>query len=567
MKRLIILLIFLTGAAFAGDVSSNAQKYTCPMHPHYIADAPGTCPICGMDLVPVETDQPAAKPGAAQKSGSAETAGRSVVTIAPEIVQNMGVRTIPAEMTVFGRTIRAFGAISENTRLQTVVASRVDGWIENLAVTAVGDTVKKGDLLFRLYSPDLIAAQQDFVAALRHGVQGRITSSARRLESLGVQKQTIEDLRQSRKAQERVAVRAEHDGVVARLNVREGTYVKPGDTLVVIQDYSSVWVQASVAEKDLALINENVTARLQFPSLPGQEIAGKVDYVHPTVDPQSRTGKVRLVLNNPNGVLRPGAYAHVVFDVEKQKRLAVPSEAILRDSRGAYVVKALGGGRFQPLRIQDGIVSRGRTEVLAGLENGEEVVVSGQFLIDSESALRESFHKLAGAQTTLAFLDLSPAELSLMDHVVDAALYLHDRLMNGRDITPDHLDAALQAGETLNSRFGETRLAPILEAAAESVRAAQKARSRTELQAALAGLTKALKPWLMEGKPAHYREKGLTLAADGKSGRLWLQQGEKLRNPFGGTGHKVPWPEEAPHKGDPPQAAMPKKAGTGHEHR
>ncbi|MFP3945219.1 MAG: efflux RND transporter periplasmic adaptor subunit, partial [Alphaproteobacteria bacterium] len=241
MKQLTILLLVLIGAVSVGNAAPDAQKYTCPMHPHYIADAPGTCPICGMDLVPVEADEPADEPSdepaaEPEETGSPERGGRPVVNIAPETIQNMGVRTIPAEMTVFGRTVRAFGAVTENTRLQTVVSGRVEGWIETLTVTAVGDGVKKGDLLFRLYSPDLIAAQQDYIAALRHGVQGRITSSARRLESLGMQKRTIEALRKSRKAQERVPVYAEHDGVIAHLNVREGAFVKPGETIMTVQD-------------------------------------------------------------------------------------------------------------------------------------------------------------------------------------------------------------------------------------------------------------------------------------------------------------------------------------------
>ncbi|MFP3942533.1 MAG: efflux RND transporter periplasmic adaptor subunit, partial [Alphaproteobacteria bacterium] len=358
-----------------------------------------------------------------------------------------------------------------------------------------------------------------------------------------------------------------HDGVIAHLNVREGAFVKPGETIMTVQDYSSVWVRASVAEKDLALLGENASARLHFPSLPGQEIPGKVDYIHPTVDPQSRTGKVRLVIDNPNGALRPGAYAHVVFDVEKQRRLAVPSEAILRDSRGAYVVKALGNGRFRPVRIEDGVVSHGRTEILGGLKMGENIVVSGQFLIDSESALRESFHKLQGTQTSLALLELTPEELSLMDHYVDAALYLHEVMTKGQDVTPHYLDAALQAGGKLKSRFGGTRLETVLEEAAEGVRAAQKARSESELAAALGTLTKALKPWLMEGKPAHYKKKGLTLAADHDSGRLWLQQGQELQNPYGGPAHEVPWPEETADTAETaPQKAAPKQSGTGHDH-
>jgi Cu(I)/Ag(I) efflux system membrane fusion protein len=348
---------------------------------------PDTSPVpkkdeMGMDYIPVYENEVA-----------------DVVTIAPEIVQNMGVRTAPVEMIVFGRTVRAFGAVAENTRLQSVIAVRAEGWIEDLAVDAVGDAVKEGELIFRLYSPDLIAAQQDYLAALASGSAGRAASSARRLRSLGVQTQTIETLRKTRKVMDRIPILATHGGIVSRLEVREGAFVKPGATILAVQDYSSVWVTAAAAEKDLALLAPGVAARLEFPSLPGRAFTGSVDFIHPTVDPQSRTGRVRLVLENPQGALRPGAYADVIFDVEAQRRLAVRSEAILRDSQGAYVVRALGDGRFRPQRIEAGIVSEGYTEVLSGLNEGDEIVVSGQFLIDSESALRESLQKLRGKGT------------------------------------------------------------------------------------------------------------------------------------------------------------------------
>ncbi len=233
---LLLLIAFTITPALA-----QAQKYTCPMHPHYIADEMGSCPICGMDLVPMEG-------GDAQEDHSAyEGDERTKVTIAPETIQNIGVRTENATMARFGTDVRSYGLVSENIRLQQDISSRVAGWVENLKITAVGDEVKKGDLLFTLYSPELVSAQQDYIAALATGATGRINSSAKRLESLGVQKITLEQLKENRKKFQNVPFYATTDGIVSKLNVRAGTYVKSGMQIAEIQDYSSVWINISVA--------------------------------------------------------------------------------------------------------------------------------------------------------------------------------------------------------------------------------------------------------------------------------------------------------------------------------
>lgn len=348
---------------------------------------PATSPVpkkdsMGMDYIPVYENEPAA-------------ANEVGVSISPEIIQAIGVQTEPAAITAFGQAVRAFGAVAENTRLQTIVSSRVEGWIKGLAVNAVGDAVKEGDPLFRLQSPELVAAEQDFLVALRSGAASRIAASSQRLRSLGLQEQTIADLKAGVAADRMVPFYAAHDGVVAALNVRDGAYVKPGDEIAILQNYSQVWVIASIAERDLPLIKKGAKASAQFPNSPGAERKGVVDFVYPTVDAVTRTGKARIVLDNSDGVLRPGAYADVVVAVDLKKRLAVPSEAILRDSSGEHVVVAMGGGRFMPMTVKTGIVADGMTEIIDGLKAGDDVVVSGQFLIDSESSLREAFRKMA----------------------------------------------------------------------------------------------------------------------------------------------------------------------------
>lgn len=524
---LALCLFFVASMAQAADT-----QYTCPMHPHYIADEMGTCPICGMDLVPM-----ASGPAPATEGG--EEPGRAAVTIAPETIQNMGVRYGRPEQTLFGRRIRAYGMVAANERTRHEVSSRVAGWIEELGITAVGDAVKPGQLLYRLFSPDLVAAERDYLSALGHGNDERIRSAAGRLEALGVSQGMLAQLRKGRKLIERMPFYADAAGTVAELRVSEGSYVKPGETLAVVQDYATVWINAAVAEKDLAAIAPDTPVRVILPNLPGRVIETRVDYIHPTVDPASRTGTVRLLLDNPDGLLRPGAYADVLFEVGADRRLAAPDHALLIGGDGPYLILALGEGRFQPKAVRTGLSSGGFTEIVDGLEGDERIVTSGQFLIDSESALRESFQKLQRLKAPLIDLPLSDAQMAMADHFIDAALYLHEALADGYEVTPEQLQPAREIRDLLWPAFGRTRLGPILEDAEQAIANAQQARTPSAMLDALHHLSEALQPWVLEGRPEHYAEQGVRLYRDSDDGGLWLQQGGNPYSPYGGEAEVV----------------------------
>jgi Cu(I)/Ag(I) efflux system membrane fusion protein len=312
------------------------------------------------------------------------------------MIQTMGVRTAPAEVTAFTLTVRAFGTVETNERLETVSASRLEGWIQDLRVRAVGDVVAKGELLYRIYSPALLTAQKDYLLNLDKGDERRLAAVEQRLRSLGMQASVIRQLAASGQAIESVPVFAESGGTVSALSVREGDYVKPGDPLLRLQSYAEVWVIAQIAEQDLPLLRGDLRVKLAFPSAPDAADEGHVDYIYPTIDPATRTGQVRIVVDNERGSLRPGAYADVSIDLGGEPRLSVPTEALLRDSRGAHVIVALGEGRFAGQAVQTGTSAAGRTEILAGLEAGQSVVTSAQFLLDSEVNLREGLDKLTG---------------------------------------------------------------------------------------------------------------------------------------------------------------------------
>lgn len=519
-------------------VASEASEYTCPMHPHYVATDPnGSCPICGMDLVPVNSNSAAI--------------GDGTIVVSSEIIQTMGVRLVPVTTASFGRSVSAFGNVEANERLETVAVARLEGWIENLAVTAVGDTVRSGQLLYRVYSPDLVAAQKDFINSLEIGNPRRIASVRQRLISLGMQAVTVDRLADTRNVIQRIPIYAEASGTVSELSVRGGDYLKPGTPIITLQSYSDVWVIASVSEKDLALISEGTLVALSFPSAPTAPQSGTVAYIYPTIDTKTRTARVRVEVDNSDGSLRPGAYADLDFQINETNRLSIPSEAILRDGRGEHVIVALGEGRFAARQIRSGLNAGGQTEILSGLTDGENVVASGQFLLDSEVNLREGFSKFDAPvlepmrpDTPLSRLPIDAQTLPQIDHYVDMALYFHEALIDDYRIDPYFVDPALQIGDVLKVKFANTKLTPVLENASSALRVAQTVRSGEPLATELARLMLALEPWLIDGAPSHYDQLGLALFRDTASGQLWLQERGAPQNPYGSkASEQIAWPD------------------------
>lgn len=517
---------------------AETRTYTCPMHPHYIATDPdGGCPICGMDLVPVR--------GGASPDAS--------VTVSPDMIQTMGIRTVSVSVSDFSQNLRAYGTVEPNTRLESMSASRLEGWINGLSVRAEGDIVRRGQRLYSIYTPELIAAQKDYLASLQIGNERRVASVRQRLMSKGMQSALVDRLTETRELIERVPVYAESAGVVTELMVRDGDYLKPGDPVVKLQAYDSVWVIASVPESDLPSMALGKTAALKFESAPDAAKSGTVDYIYPTIDGKTRTARVRITVDNRSGTLRPGAYADITFEADTSEmptlQLSVPSQAILRDSRGAHVILAVGDGRFEPRAIQIGTSTRGRTEILSGLKQGDLIVASGQFMLDSESNLRDGFSKMGGpapifdATTPLSELPIDAAALAEIDHMVDAALYFHEALIDGYRIDPYFLDPALTVIDRLKTRFAGSTLSPVLLASETAIDGAKETRTDEALAQQLSALMTALDPWLTRGAPSHYKNKALIFYADSETGRLWLQAGGLPANPYSNAyADAISWP-------------------------
>jgi Cu(I)/Ag(I) efflux system membrane fusion protein len=383
----------LLGQRWNGDSAtvspSNGARevlyWVAPMDPNYRRDEPGKSPM-GMDLVPVYADEVDREIG--------------VVKIDPTVVNNLGVRTEPAERGPLSRRIETVAYVVYDEDTVQHVHTRVEGWIENLAARATGDTVEQGQLLFELYSPTLVNAQQEYLAALRSNNNALRNASRERLSALGVSAGEIERLEQERKVRQRVRVYAQTDGVIDHLGAREGMYVTPATEVMAVANPGKIWVIAEVLERQAPWVEPGQAATVRLDYAPGRTWQGTVDYVYPELDPVARTLRVRLRFDNADGVLRPNMFASVTILGESTADLVhVPREAVIRGGSVDRVVVALGQGRFRAQPVETGIESGDRVAILDGVAAGDPIVVSAQFLIDSEANIEAALSNLGDSTT------------------------------------------------------------------------------------------------------------------------------------------------------------------------
>lgn len=360
-------------------------RYVCPMHPQIIRDEPGSCPICGMDLVKRMIESNADKYPA--------------VEVQNAVIQSMGVRTQAAQIDTIWKFIRTVGRVDYDETTLTHLHPRAAGWMEKLLVRAEGEQVSRGEKIGEFYSPDILSAQLDFLLALQQSGPQRAQLARNRLRLLGVAEGTIDRIAKSGESQNLVPVYAPADGVITMLNAREGMYLRPDMEFLTVADLSRVWVWVDIFEHQVSWVKEGLSAKITVPAFPGEVWEGRLDYLYPELDPDSRTLRARLVFDNPDKRLKANMFAEVViYGGPKHNILVVPTEAIIVTGERISVVKSLGDGRFQPVDVVVGIQRNGKSEILNGLKAGDEIVVSGQFLLDSESSLQASFMRMSESQ-------------------------------------------------------------------------------------------------------------------------------------------------------------------------
>lgn len=370
--------------------SNNEPLYwVAPMDPNYKRDKPGKSPM-GMDLIPVYAED------------AAQDQAPGTVKIDPAVENNLGVKVASAQMTPLTPSIETVGyvAFDESQLWQTNV--RVAGWVEKLNVNAIGDKVNKGDVLFTLYSPELVKAQEELINAYRTGREGLVKGATERLVTLGVDRQQIQSIVKRGKASQSIDIKAKADGIIANLNVREGGYLSPAQAVISAGPLENVWVDAEVFERQSHWVKAGSTAKMTLDALPGKEWQGEIDYVYPILDPQTRTLRLRLKFPNPQGELKPNMFANISLQpVTEESVLTIPKSSVIRSGGMTRVVLSEGDGKYRSARVQIGREAGDKVEVLQGLTEQSKVVTSAHFLLDSESSQTADLARIDGIEVDM----------------------------------------------------------------------------------------------------------------------------------------------------------------------
>ncbi|MFN8546163.1 MAG: efflux RND transporter periplasmic adaptor subunit [Candidatus Binatia bacterium] len=400
-------LVRHAGVFARAGVQEAAVRWQCPMHPSVVSDHPGECPICSMTLVPVKGEP-------AMPSAASDLPGLVAVDLTPERVRLSGLRTEVVRRGALAPELRAPGVVAAAEDRLVQVHTRVAGWVQDLRVARTGDRVARGDVLASLYSPELVTAQQEYLNARRWAREpgtpsevGRLTAglgedARRRLERLGIAAEEVAAIDRSGRAAAALAIRAPATGWVVRKTAVEGGYVQPGTELFALADLGTVWVLAEVPERHAGRLRPGQAVTLETAAEPGRSWTGTIDGIYPTLDATTRTARVRVVVPNADLRLWPGMYADVRIALAESTGLLVPRDAVIDTGTEQYVFVASGDGRFEPRRVRLGARSGEVVELLEGVQEGDAVVTSANFLIDSESRLRAAVAGLAGGADACA---------------------------------------------------------------------------------------------------------------------------------------------------------------------
>jgi Cu(I)/Ag(I) efflux system membrane fusion protein len=452
------------GAQQAGTVDPATGRrilyWQDPMVPGQKFDKPGKSPFMDMQLVPVYAD---------------EAASEGTVRVDPRMQQNLGVRLAEVRKGALAPTVEAVGTVAYNERDAALVQARANGYVERLHVRATLDPVRKGQPLAELYVPDWVAAQEEYLSARRMAgtrLEALVEGALQRMRLAGMSEEQIKMVESSGKVHPRLTLTSPIGGVVAELGAREGMTVMSGAPLFRINGLGTVWVNAEVRETQASEVRVGNPVDARTPALPGKVFKGKVSAILPEVNPATRTLKARVELANPGGELKPGMFTTVNFtSAARKEALLVPTEAVIQTGRRTVVVVAQGEGKFAPVEVEIGIETNGQTEIRKGLEAGQRVVVSGQFLIDSESSLRATETRMGepqpgGADPLAGSTHKGTAKVEKIDkgevilsHGPIASLQWPSMTMGFR-LPPGGLPKDIAVGDTVSFEFRQLKEGP-----------------------------------------------------------------------------------------------------------
>lgn len=403
MTRASRLATGLAGFAMLGVMGIGFRVAFVSMadsEPGTMADMPG---MPGMKMPP-QAEERKGPPSAP----TAELPG--VVIIPQERLQTIGVKYEPVARRLLEKLIRTVGRVAVDERRLAKVTIKFHGWIERLFVSAIGDHVKKGQELFTIYSPDLVATQEEYLLALQgrkqlgesefpevaRSSQELLEATRHRLHLWDISEDHIRDLERTKQVTKTLPIHSPITGTVIRKEVLQGTHVEPGEELYTIADLSRLWILADIYEYELPFVKVGQQASVSLSYDPGTVVTGRVGFIYPTLDPKTRTAKVRFEVDNVDEKLKPDMYANVELGVDLGTRLAIPQEAIIESGRKQIVFLHHGGGKLEPRLIKTGVKTGEWSEVLEGLKEGDHVVTSANFLIDSESRLKSAIDSMGG---------------------------------------------------------------------------------------------------------------------------------------------------------------------------
>ncbi len=398
----------------------TARKYYCPMHPDYVSDRPGDCPICNMKLVPMEEKEAPKEapkeevhgregaPAEPVPQAAAAAPGHAPVRIAPERLQMMGVTLAEARLMNLEQSVRTAGIVTADETRTYQIRTKFEGYIEEIYADFTGRFVRRGQPLFSVYSPELEATQREYLLALRARDRLRqadfgerlpgidlVEAARQRLALWDISPEQIAEIERRRAPIRALTFYSPVSGYVIAKRAVQGNRVAPADTLYDIVDLSKVWIMADLYEIDLPFVKVDDPATVSLPYMPGRVFRGRVDYIDPVLDGKSRTVKARIELPNPAGLFKPDMYAQVEIRGESGRGVAVPDSAVMGTGERQIVFVARGDGLFEPRTVTTGVKVRGYYEIKSGLAAGEQVVTGANFLLDSESKLKAALSAAA----------------------------------------------------------------------------------------------------------------------------------------------------------------------------